>query len=83
MTTHVSETIRGFFPKKGDLPNRVRCTRQDVAGKTYTWSAEHGMYLADDGGDGFMTWYVARGRDVIFFEIKEQPQQLSLSLRVA
>lgn len=81
--THISETIRSLFPDKGNLPNRVRCTRRDVAGKTYTWSEDHGMYLADDGGDGFTTWYVDRGFGVVFFEIKEQPQQLSLSLRVA
>ncbi len=81
--THISETIRVLFPDKGKLPNRVRCTKRDLYGRTYTWSADSGYYLSDAGGGGFMTWYVARGFGVIFFEIKEQPQQLSLSLRAS
>jgi len=68
--THISHTIKILLPGKGDLPDRIQCTRRDVAGKTYTWSAKDGMYLADDGGPGFMTWYVARGFGVIFRELK-------------
>jgi hypothetical protein len=66
---HISETIRGFFPDKDKLglPNTVRCTRHDVAGKTYTWSQKHGLYVAEGRDEGFMPWYVARGLGVIFF----------------
>jgi hypothetical protein len=65
---HISETISVLFDK-GDLPDKVRCTRRDMAGTTYTWSAEHRMYVADDGGEGFMTWYVRRAFGVFFQSI--------------
>lgn len=82
---HISDTIRGLFPDALaiGLPRRVRCMRRDIAGETYTWSSAEGMYLADAGGPGFMTWYVARALGVLFFEVEDQPQQLFMILRVA
>lgn len=63
--THISFTIRSLFDK-GDLPDRIRCTRQDLIGMTYTWSPGLGCYLSDAGGDCFMTWYVRRSFGVFF-----------------
>lgn len=79
---HISQHLP--ITERGNLPRRIRTTTPGHEGRTFSWSEERSVYVADDGADLALPWIVrARLGDTFFEHLEASPIYIDRSTPVA